>query len=329
MSFFYFLLIDSLKYKFYLNNMNITKKLFFQLRKVNLIIFLTIIIFSLSSCVSYNETFSIRTRVSKNPGLNDGLVPQGLTWNEDEEAFYTTGYMDDDSPSRIYRIDKKTNIINYYNLKKKGKYFHGHTGGLQYSQGKFYLANESDGIYIFSIDSEKKQNYIEIGDRISVNNNSSFIFADKDFIYVGEFHNGEKYKCYHDFSYNDITNKAIVSKYRKGNYTSPVAIYSIGDKIQGFAILPDGTIVLSQSYGFKPSKFLIYKKEQQIMTGQYMYGLEVCFLGEPTRVLTAPPRSEDLDIYNNQVIYMSESASKKYVISSLFFERYIYSLDIE
>lgn len=310
--------------------MIIAKKISLLIQKFNFIniLFTLLLIFSLLGCISYNKTFAIRTRVSKNPGLNDGLVPQGLTWNNDDEAFYTTGYMNDDSPSRIYRIDKKTNIINFFSLKKNGKDFFGHTGGLQYSDGLFYLANESDGIYIFSIDFKKKLKSIDIGNRISVNNNSSFIFADKNFIYVGEFHNGKKYKCYHDFTFNGITNNAIVTKYPKGNYTTPVAIYSIPDMIQGFAILPNGTIILSQSYGLRPSKFLIYNQEHQILTGKYMYGLEVCFLDKPTKVLSAPPMSEDLDIYNGQVIYMSESASKKYVIGSVFFERYIYSLDI-
>ena len=38
--------------------------------------------------ITYADTFAQRTIITKNPGLQDGLVPQGLTWHQEEKAFH-------------------------------------------------------------------------------------------------------------------------------------------------------------------------------------------------------------------------------------------------
>ncbi|MBO5137541.1 MAG: hypothetical protein J6B81_03470 [Spirochaetaceae bacterium] len=300
------------------------KYFLFGLVIVFITIWCSVIVFGL---IKYNNGFAIRTKITKNPGLNDGFVPQGLTWNYDNKCFYTTGYMKDGSASRIYKINPETNEEVFYVLKSNGQDFYGHTGGLQYTDGYFYLANEGVGLFFFPADSAVDKT-IEIGEPIQVNNHSSFVFTKEDFAYVGEFNDSEKYICTNDFSYNGVNHKAIVSKYKKDDFSEPVAIYSVGNHIQGFAILQDGTIILSKSYRLNPSEFLVYKPDQQIMTGKYMQEVEVCFLGEPSEVLSLPPMSEDLDVYNNKLIYMSESASKKYIYGNLYFDRFIYSIDV-
>lgn len=307
-------------------SLSILKYFLIGLVIVLITIWCTLIIFGL---INYKDGFAIRTKITKNPGLSDGYVPQGLTWNYDDQCFYTTGYMEDESASRIYKINPETKEEEVYILKSNGQDFCGHTGGLQYTDGYFYLANEGTGLFIFPANSVTEDKTIEIGNPIQVNNHSSFVFTKGDFVYVGEFNDSEKYICTNDFSYDGINHKAIVSKYSKDDFSSPVAIYSIDDHIQGFAIMEDGTIVLSKSFWFDPSEFLIYKPEQQNMTGEYMQDVEVCFLGEPSKVISLPPMSEDLDIYNGKIIYMCESASKKYIFGNLYFDRFIYSLDIK
>ena len=59
-----------------------------------------------------------------------------------------------------------------------------------------------------------------------------------------------------------------------------------------------------------------------------MHGAEVCFLGEPTRIIQAPPMSEDLDVRNGTLVYMTESASKKYLFGNLYFDWNIYELKV-
>lgn len=279
--------------------------------------------------VTYTDTFDRRTTLTKNPGLQDGLVPQGLTWHQEEKLFLTAGYMADGSPSRIYAIAPETETTRYYQLTSNGQPFYGHTGGLQYAGGFLYLADDGTGLYKFSGKLPANGESIEIGKPISVPNNTAFVFAAGGFIYTGEFNNDKEYQCHNDFSYNGTYHSAIVTKYRSNNLAMPELVYSIGNEIQGFAILTDGTIVLSQSYGLAPSRFLIYEPAQQIMTGRIMHGVEVCFLGEPTRVIQAPPMSEDLDVRNGTLVYMTESACKKYIFGNLYFDWNIYALKVD
>lgn len=279
--------------------------------------------------ITYSDTFNRRTIITKNPGLQDGLVPQGLTWHQEEEAFLTAGYMADGSPSRIYLIQPETKETRFYQLTSGGEPFYGHTGGLQYADGYLYLADDGTGLYKFSAQLPSPGETIEIGNPIILPHNTAFVFATDGYIYSGEFNNDKEYQGHNNFSYNGTNHSAIVAKYHHHNLTVPELVYSISNETQGFAILPDGTIVLSQSYGLAPSRFLIYEPEQQIMTGHTMHGAEVCFLGEPARIIKAPPMSEDLDVRNGTLVYMTEAACKKYIFGNLYFDWKIYSLQID
>lgn len=279
--------------------------------------------------LTYADTFSRRTTIASNPGLKDGLVPQGLTWHQEEKCFLTTGYMADGSPSRIYRLDPDTGATQFHPLTSGGQPFYGHTGGLQYAGGFLYLADDGTGLYKFPALLPAPGEPLEIGNPIQVHNNTAFVFAAGGFIYTGEFNNDKEYVTRNDFAHEGTYHSAIVTKYRSNNLAIPELVYSIGNEIQGFAILTDGTIVLSQSYGLAPSRFLIYEPAQQIMTGRVMHGAEVCFLGEPTRIISAPPMSEDLDVRNGTLVYMTEAACKKYIFGNLYFDWKIYSLQID
>lgn len=275
----------------------------------------------------YTDYYKIMNRVSKNPGMNSGFVSQGVTYNDDEDYYVTLGYMKNGSASRVYKIDSKKRVT-YYTLTSEGKDFTGHTGGIQYFNGKFYIANESDGIYQFPSSALlKKSETIEIGKPAKVNNNSSFIFADDDYLYVGEFNNDKAYKTNNSITYKDTTQNAIVSKYKGNNFSKPVAVYSIPNEIQGFAITPSGKIVLSRSWGLSSSDFFIYNSPEK--TNLKYDGAPVYFLDNCITDLKAPFFSEDLDIANGKIIYLSESACNKYIVGKFYFDYYIYSLDID
>ena len=278
--------------------------------------------------ITYTDTFSRRTTIASNPGLQDGLVPQGLTWHQENRVFLTTGYMADGSPSRIYQVDPDTGAVQFHPLTSGGQPFYGHTGGLQYAGGFLYLADDGTGLYKFSAQLPAPGEPIEIGSPIVLPHNTAFVFATDGYIYSGEFNNDKEYVTHNNFSYNGTNHSAIVTKYRSSNLTLPELVYSISNETQGFAILPDGTIVLSQSYGLAPSRFLIYEPAQQIMTGHTMHEAEVCFLGEPTRIIQAPPMSEDLDVRNGTLVYMTEAACKKYIFGNLYFDWKIYALEV-
>ena len=90
----------------------------------------------------YNEYFSLLSKEAKNPGLSENFVPQGIT--HCDNLFVTVGYMADDTNSRIYTVDYITGEVKHFPLISDGRSFVGHTGGIQYSNGYFYLANEGE-----------------------------------------------------------------------------------------------------------------------------------------------------------------------------------------
>ena len=64
--------------------------------------------------IIYSDYYAIANDVCKNPGLNDGFVPQGIAVDEynGKTVILTSGYMDDDSPSRVY-ITNENNEARY------------------------------------------------------------------------------------------------------------------------------------------------------------------------------------------------------------------------
>ena len=62
-----------------------------------------------------------------------------------------------------------------------------------------------------------------------------------------------------------------------------------------------------------------------------MQGAPVYFLdrNDVTEDIVAPPMSEDLDLVDGKIIYLSECACDKYVLGKLFFDYHIYGLDLE
>ena len=96
---------------------------------------------------------------------------------------------------------------------------------------------------------------------ILFNNHTSYIFADGNFLYIGEFNNSKNYACTNEISWNGITHMAIVEKFNPDDFSKPLAVYSVPDEIQGFAITPQKSIVLSRSYGLSDSLFFVYTNE--------------------------------------------------------------------
>ena len=120
--------------------------------------------------IKFSDFYRTRTIVAKNPGLWANYVTQGLTFNTDKNYFTSCGYMKNGKTSRIYTVDKDSQKTRYYELLSGAKPFTGHAGGLQYADGKFFLANGEEGLYIFdakNLDTDSRK--IEIGTPVKMN----------------------------------------------------------------------------------------------------------------------------------------------------------------
>ena len=296
---------------------------------------------SLGKFAIYNEYYKMESNVCVNPGLGDGFVCQGVAAAESHGKILVSGYMDDDTNSRIYVVDIETN--EYYHVKltrNGGELYNGHAGGIATSGVYVYVANGSK-LYAFNINSllsAKDGETVDIGSGVPVNTAASYVFCDENYIYVGDFHHTEgSYLKEHTLDSGKVVN-GIVSRYThrairaSDGETAPTPdlIYTVPAKVQGICFTPDGQIVLSTSYGrFNSSYFYVYNQSDCTDSGETLNGVPVYTLGEYTNKIKAPTMSEDLDWYDGKVITVYESASNKYFFGKLFFADDVNALDIK
>ncbi|MBR2904203.1 MAG: hypothetical protein IKC37_06120 [Clostridia bacterium] len=308
-----------------------------KIGKIALIVLLSLVTFivllwggiNLAKFGIYADYYAVKADVCTNPGLNDGFVCQGITYVEEEDKILVCGYMTDKSASRIYVTDKYGNSYYVSLQKKDGSVFKGHAGGISYYGDKIYLAND-DAIHVIPLSAVLTATSgatVSITQKIAVNNQASFIYADETHLYVGEFHDGENYVTEHPYETPHGTNYAIVERFDLNDLTQPDKVYSIPNKVQGFCYA-NGKIVLSTSYGLADSHYYVYEESEAYDSGEVLNGAPVYFLGDCKRDLKGPAMAEGLDYMDGKVITLTESASNKYVFGKFFFAFQIVALDI-
>ena len=276
--------------------------------------------------IYYHEYYSLREELCINPGLSDGYIPQGITYVENKNILLTSGYMSNKKASRIYITDFNNNS-SYVSLSQNGKEFNGHVGGIASLNNDVYLANE-EKLYKLNLNDILNNKTVDVKEGIDVNNAASFVFSDDNDIYVGEFHDGGKYVTNHPYETKEGMHYAIITAYSKDDLTKPLRVYSVRNKVQGFCITPKGDMILSTSYGLSDSIYYVYHQNEITKTDLTLDNAPVYFLENCARKLKGPAMSEDLDIYDDKVITLTESASDKYIFGKFFFANKIISLNL-
>lgn len=285
----------------------------------------------------YSDYYGIEESVCVNPGLRDGFVCQGICVLEKEDfynstledKFFVSGYMSNGSASRIY-VTNLDNESYYVTLKDQtGSDFTGHVGGITVNKNTVYIADDN-AIFVlplaFLLDANNGDS-VQLVEKIPVNNSASFIYADSDYLWVGEFHNGKQYITDHPYDTPNGKNYAIVCRYSFSDLTKPERVYSIINKVQGFCY-DNGKIILSTSYGLTDSVYYVFDDAKSTDSGLTLDGAPVYFLGECEKEISGPAMAEGLDLYNGKVITLTESASNKYIFGKFFFANKIVGLDI-
>ena len=277
----------------------------------------------------YREYYSIRSNICANPGLKDGFVCQGIAASEENDLILVSGYMKDHSASRIYAADSD-DCSHYVDLKQGEQDFTGHAGGIATANGQIYIASDNKIFTVALSDVVLAQSgdTVDIGEGIAVNNEASFVYTDDTYLYVGEFHDGGKYNIEgHEYETAEGTHYAICSVYSLDDLTIPVKIYSIRNKVQGICFAPDGTVVMSTSYGLKDSVYYVYDQSEATDSGKTLDGAPLYYLDQLKKEVKGPAMSEGLDYRDGKVITLTESASNKYLFGKLFGANKIVGLD--
>ena len=276
----------------------------------------------------YTEYFSVSEKLCRNPGLNDGFVCQGICVSEEEDIILVSGYMKDKSNSRIYVTDFESNSY-YVELTREGEKYAGHAGGIALTGDRVYISNASK-LFVFSLRdllATEAGGKFDIGGGVKVGCAASFVYADENYVYVGEYNDPNDEQKEHIYETPNGTNHSIIERYTHDDLENPDKVYSIGDYVQGVCFTPDGRIVFSTSHGFTSTVYYVYDEGEANDSGNTLRGAPVYYLGECERTLMAPAMGEDLDWYNGRIITLSECASDKYILGKFFFDYYVVSLD--
>ena len=272
------------------------------------------------------------------PGLEDGFVPQGLSYDADAELFFVTGYQKDGTASPVYTVSRTDGTVNRTPLlNADGTSFTGHAGGLSVHGDYVYVAGGDDHcVYVFSRDGILSapaegvpclgsfETALPDGDGINV----AFTTVHDGKLYVGEFFREQNYPTPESHKITTSSgdfNTALALAYAFtddsdhpfGLAPVPCEAYSLPGLVQGMCFYGE-TVYLSTSYGLAFSHIYAYDTaalaSQGTIAGVPLYVMDSASL---TGAWKLPPMAEEIEVLNGRMYTMCESASQKYFFGKL------------
>jgi len=143
----------------------------------------------------YNDFSKVWEKAFIIPGLNEYVVPQGITYRKDTEQFILSGYFKAKAlNSVIFVIDAKTGKSEgeYYLCNSDKTPFYGHVGGIAVTDKNLYIANGKSvyRVSLSTLDSlgNKANLYPEETIKLSFGASNSFIDFSGGYLFVGNFY---------------------------------------------------------------------------------------------------------------------------------------------
>lgn len=281
----------------------------------------------ISAPIFYRGFYKDAEKSVKIPGLNESFVPQGFAFSEELGSYLVCGYMSNSEQSRIYVVDGDGSYKEIRLRNQDGSDYTGHAGGISCNGNDVYISNNKK-IFHLTLEALKKAKDLEsisFDGSFDVPCRSSFTFCDDKMLYVGEFYtDGYNTDASHKLTTADGEHNAFLFGYKLNsngafgveNTEMPDVVYSLCDKVQGMCMTDDGRAVLSTSYGLANSYLKIYDTSKAAKL-EYKYNdslipLYVLDSDCMEKSVTMPLGSEDIDIYNGQVVIGFEFGAKKY-----------------
>ncbi len=277
------------------------------------------------------------------PALKETMIPQGMDIWRERGWLMISGYFPSaeiSASSVIVAVDMATGayVGEYYLTNTDGTPHSSHAGGVAITERDMYISN---GSALFRIPLSEFLNAgqcgkVTIADYFYVPVRASFCNYSEGYLWVGDFQYGSSYptdeyrhmtnrdgKKYYAWTVgyevdltteNGIKADAMVS----GSYATPDIVFSMTEKIQGFAITQK-TVALSQSYGRNnKSKIFLYENP---MGGEAHQTVELngksvplYFLDSktPSKSVVTPPMTEGLAAMDGKLYILFESGADKY-----------------
>lgn len=292
---------------------------------------------------SYTDFLASSEKSFLVPALAEKMVPQGMDIWEERGWLMISGYFDDASTSDcsvLVAVDMKTGayVGEYYLTNTDGTSHTSHAGGVAITDKDIYIASNYTlfRIPLTAVLEAGQCGKLQIVDSFTVPVRASFCNYSEGYLWVGDFQYGSSYQterfrylqnrdgqlfCAWTVGYevdptteNGIKADAIV----EGSYATPDVIFSMTERIQGFAVT-EKTVALSQSYG-RNNRSTIYLFENPMGTDAHKLvqlngkSVPLYFLDgkTPSKSVVAPPMSEGLAAMEGELYILFESGADKY-----------------
>ena len=280
------------------------------------------------------------------PGLKQHFIPQGMDVWQEKGLLLISGYFQDKTHSdgsMLMAVDLHTGeFVGEYSLKNaNGSNHTSHAGGVAVAGNNLYLSNSSAlyRIDLAQLEQASPKGALTIRETIRVPVRASFCNYSGGILWVGDFYIPGN-SSYATPSYQQMTNNVggtygawcvgyeLTNETESGfrteswseeaGYMVPDCIFSIDQKIQGFAVV-GSRVALSQSYGRKnDSKILLYENPMESAPHKTVElggkNVPLWFLDAALDMesYTAPPMAEGLAAYDGKLLILFESGADYY-----------------
>ena len=282
------------------------------------------------------------------PGIHEGYVPQGFDYDKSQGKFLATGYMSDKTASRVYLFDETGNGSYTELLKKNGKAYNYHTGGIAFF-GEYLYITGSTGIDVFSYTEVKNgaKTVKQLGS-VKTYNDPAYCYVHDGYLFAGSYfyETDEIEAAEHVTTPAGQKNTAIITVFKLddsqefGIDPTVRAVISTKDRAQGMCFTENGDLVLSTSSGLSVSQLTVYDVSDLATTagdpdGEFTAGeadvseLPWYYLedNDVKDVISAPPMSEEIVFLNGKFYVMNESACNKYIFGKFTTGLWLYAYE--
>ncbi len=265
------------------------------------------------------------------PGLFEGVIPQGMCYDETTDTLLITGYYEEKKfPSVIMKIDAENGeFLGYYPLQYgDGANCFSHVGGVATSENTVFITSESH-CYTFALDlleNTQSGNKIKFQNEYPIATGGAFACINDGVLWIGDFtqSDDEDRESVEDpYTVGDETFYAFCEGYvlDDGNSDFETVDYylAIPEQVQGMTFTSDGKIIFSTSYGRKNnSKLHIYNN---VLEGDSIATRKIKDKDTPLYAFTkdsfvetivAPPMAEGIVNTPKGVYIVFESGAAKY-----------------
>ena len=275
------------------------------------------------------------------PGLFEGIIPQGICYIGEMDAYAISGYYEDGLfPSMLMLVDAETGkFTKAFPLQNvDGKAYSGHAGGLTASEDYIYITSEST-CYICEIDSLKdlkNGEALQFESNFRLNTFGSFACYDNGVLWTGDFIEGSEKgressrkittlgsgETFYAYCEGYILKDGIPDVKKVNSETNgyiPDYLLAIPEQVQGMSFTLSGKIIFSTSYGRKNnSKIYIY--DDVLLTERVgTYKIEeaeidilACSSDLLKETIIAPPMAEGITQGEKGQYIIFEAGAEKY-----------------